>query len=98
MKKPDYVDTYCEVDEQELDVRVEYDSSPPEPNVNWGGDFEIVGVFPIWYGKASKAHMQDVMSDAELAWLVEHVQELLDGMNDPDARGDYEFDLRKDEG
>ena len=98
MKKPNYIDTYCEVDEQELDVRVEYDSSPPEPGVNWGGDFEIVGVFPFMAGKAVKTDMQGVMSDAELAWLAEHVQELLDGMNDPDVKADYLHDLRRDEG
>ena len=35
--------TYVEVDEEELDgVEVNCDTSPAEPDVNWGGSFEIL--------------------------------------------------------
>ena len=33
--------TYVEVNDVELDVVVFYDTSPAEPDVNWGGDLNI---------------------------------------------------------
>ena len=37
-----YVWTYVEVGGEELEpVQVWYDSSPPEPDVNWPGGFEV---------------------------------------------------------
>ena len=41
--------TYVELDGEELDVEVNYDASPAEPSVGFGGDLEIESV--IYQGK-----------------------------------------------
>ena len=45
MSRPDYMDTYCVCDGEDLDhVNVWVDSSPAEPDVNWHGSFEVTAV------------------------------------------------------
>ena len=41
--------TYVELDGEELDVEVNYDASPAEPDVNWPGGLDIESV--IYQGK-----------------------------------------------
>ena len=44
-KTPDYWITYVELGDVEIDdVKVYYDSSPPEPDVNWAGGLDIESV------------------------------------------------------
>ena len=68
----DYWITYVEVDEQEYDgCRVDFDSSPPEPDVNFWGDLEITSV------DFKGTDLLDKMSKAELDNLLERTDEYL---------------------
>ena len=43
--RPDYRDTYCLCDGEDMNhVNVWVDSSPAEPDVNWHGSFEVTSV------------------------------------------------------
>ena len=68
----DYWITFVEIGEVEYDgCRVDFDSSPPEPDVNFGGDLEITSV--EFKGK----DLLDKMSKAELDNLLERTDEYL---------------------
>ena len=71
-KVGDYWDTFAEVAEVELHpVRVFFDSSPPEPDVNWGGGLDL---------ESAEYHGRDVlpdMSQAEEEALLERLSEHL---------------------
>ena len=86
-----YWDTTCEVQEVELDpVRVFYESSPPEPDVNWGGDLEITGV--EYQGR----EVGILMSVAEQRALLDSLNDYLNGLGEDDGYGDYLYDQMKD--
>ena len=70
-------DTYVEHDGTEFDVKVHWEASPAEPDVNWPGSFEVTSV---WY--EDEGDIIDDLSAAELADLTERMQEL--AFPDPD--------------
>jgi hypothetical protein len=76
----------------ELPINISWEATPPEPDVNWPGSLEITSVL------FSKVELIGYLSDQHIEEMQREVQEHLDGMNDPDALGDYLYDLRKDEG
>jgi len=76
----------------ELPIILSWEATPPEPDVNWPGSLEITSVL---FGRAE---LIDYLSDQDIEEMQREVQEHLDSTNDPDALGDYLYDLRKDEG
>ena len=68
----DYIESYAEVGEIELNpVKIWYDLSPAEPDVNWGGDLEITSV--EYQGK----DVLPDMSAAEVDAVLQQVSEFL---------------------
>jgi hypothetical protein len=63
-------DTWVEVDGVELDVAVFFDSSPAEPDVNWGGDLDITAVY-----FQDEGCMLEAMSEDETEALYTRVEE-----------------------
>ncbi len=64
--------TYVEVGEQELDpCTVNFDSSPPEPDVGFGGDLEIESV--IYQGVDLLGKMSKAEEDNLLERLNDHL-------------------------
>ena len=84
------VDTFVDMDNEEREVIAYWESSPAEPDVNWGGDFEVTQV------KAQGIDITDLLSDDELQQLTYRVQEHVNDMYDPDAYGDYLYEQEKD--
>ena len=82
--------TFVEVDEVELDpCTVNFEKSPAEPQINWGGDLYILAVMHAGedvYGRMS-AKERDYLLDR----LSDHLRDGYD-----DGYGDYLYDLRKD--
>ena len=76
-------DTYAEIDEVELDVMVFYNTSPAEPDVNWGGSCDVTGVY-----FEDEGCMMEAMSDEEIDTLEQRVLEHENSINDPDNQ-DY---------
>ena len=76
----------------DLPVTLSWEATAPEPDVNWPGSLEITSVL---FGRAE---LIDYLSDQDIEEMQREVQEHLDSTNDPDALGDYLYDLRKDEG
>lgn len=83
--------TYVEVDEVELaPCTVNYESSPAEPDVNWGGDLDVLSV--IHNGVDVYPKMSARERDHLLERLSDHLADSYD-----DGYGDHLYDLRKDE-
>jgi len=83
--------TFVEVDEQELDpCTVNYESSPAEPDVNWGGDLEVLSVIH------NGLDVYPQMSARERDYLLDRLGDHLIDMADDSGYGDYLHDLRKD--
>jgi hypothetical protein len=60
--------TYCEIDGVEHDpVEVYVDASPAEPDVNWGGSFDVTSV------TAKGRDLMESMTDAEIESLTERL-------------------------
>ena len=62
-------DTYVEIDGEELEVTVEYEVSPAEPDVNFAGSLDLCAVL---HGKED---LIDKISSEETDRLVERVSE-----------------------
>jgi len=86
------VTTYCEAGGDYFDdVVVFCEIEPPERDVNWQGGVTIN------YVKAPDGRdLMTVMTGYEVSELEERMLE--DAYPDPDAYGDYLYQLRKDEG
>ncbi len=82
--------TWAIIDGVEQDVCVYWESSNPEPDVDWAGGL----VINAYYEDGSDASAD--MSLAELADLLERVERDL-GEYDDDGYGDYLYDQRKDD-
>lgn len=63
-KNPKFVETYVTIGGIEYLVAVEYDHSPPEPHVNFGGDIEVISA---WHEK--NGDLISVLSDDEYEQL-----------------------------
>ena len=86
------IDTWATVCGVELDVAVEVDISPAEPDVGFAGDMCVCAVS---YGDTGC--VMDQMSDSELEDLTERVDGEISRMDDPaDARADYLYEQRRD--
>ena len=71
-KNPDYLETYVEVNEEELDpCKVWFDASPAEPDVNWPGGLEIEMI------EYKGEDITDHVGGAELDSLAERIEEYL---------------------
>jgi hypothetical protein len=82
--------TFVEVDEQELDpCTVNFEASEPEPDVNWGGDLQVLSV--IHNGLDVYPQMSARERDYLLDRLGDHLRDGYD-----DGYADYLYDLRKD--
>lgn len=91
-KQPDYWETTIEVDEVELDpVQVYYEASEPEPDVNWGGDLDVLSV--IHKG----VDVMPLLSVAELDRLRDDLGDHLNDLGSDDGYGDYLYDRMKDD-
>ena len=75
-------DTYCEVKGVECDVCVHYYTSPAEPDVNWGGDLEITGVYFEDEGDIS-GQMTSEEHEQLMMRLNEYENDRHDPYNDP---------------
>ena len=73
--------TYAEVAEVERDVIVYYDTSPAEPDVNWGGDLNIQSV--ECDGKDVWSQMSTEERNDLLERLNDHENDRHDPNNDP---------------
>jgi hypothetical protein len=83
--------TFVEVGEQELDpCTVNFESSPAEPDVNWGGDLEVLSVIH------NGLDVYPQMSARERDYLLDRLGDHLIDMADDSGYGDYLHDLRKD--
>jgi hypothetical protein len=84
--------TWCEVQGVECDVVVSFDASPPEPDVNWGGDLALTEV-----SLKTGGSVINEMTEPEFEALQERVDEYLNEMDDPrEDYGDYLYDQKKD--
>lgn len=71
-KVPSYIFTYVSVGDVEHDnVQVHFDSSPPEPDVNWPGGFELECAM------LNGHDLMEDMTDEEIEQLSMRVQEEL---------------------
>ena len=71
-KHGDYWDTYCEAAEVELDnCRVFFDSSPPEPDVGYGGGLDLESV--EYQGRDVLPDMSKAEEEGLLERLSEHL-------------------------
>ncbi len=95
MKKRKYAHgffTSVEIDDVEYAVEVHYDSSGPEPDVNWAGGVEIESVIH----RSSDLDLTDRLSEAQLDVIA---QEIVEHESDAIyAHADHLYDLRKEEG
>ncbi len=95
MKKRKYAHgffTSVEIDDVEYAVEVHYDSSGPEPDVNWAGGVEIESVIH----RSSDLDLTDKLSEAQLDAIA---QEIVEHESDAIyAHADHLYDLRKEEG
>ncbi len=95
MKKRKYAHgffTSVEIDDVEYAVEVHYDSSGPEPDVNWAGGVEIETVIH----RTSDLDLTDRLSSAQLDAIA---QEIVEHESDAIyAHADHLHDLRKEEG
>ncbi len=95
MKKRKYAHgffTSVEIDDVEYAVEVHYDSSGPEPDVNWAGGVEIESVIH----RSSDLDLTDRLSEAQLDAIA---QEIVEHESDAIyAHADHLYDLRKEEG
>jgi len=66
------VKTYVELDGEELDVVVHWESTPPEPDVNWPGSFDVTSVRCEVRGE-----VLDSLLDEEFDSLRDRVMELV---------------------
>jgi len=83
--------TFVEVDEVELDpCTVNFEASEPEPDVNWGGDLQVLSVIH------NGLDVYPQMSDRERDYLLDRLGDHLIDMADDSGYGDYLHDLRKD--
>ena len=83
--------TFVEVDETEMDpCTVNYDCSPPDPSVNWGGDLDVLSVIH------NSVDVYPRMSARERDSLLDRLSDhLRDGCGD--VYGDCLYDMRKDD-
>ena len=88
-KRTPTLNTWVELGDQELDVVVEYEVSPPEPDVNYGGGVDITSVLT-----RDGTEIVERLSERQIADLVDQVGEV--STDDYYARGDWEYDQRKD--
>ena len=72
--------TYVELDGEELDVEVNYDASPAEPDVNWPGGLDIESV--IYQGK----DIFGKLTKEEVDNLLERTSEYLNTYGSEDPR------------
>jgi len=94
-KTRDYWETWVTVGEIELGgCRVFFDSSPPEPDVNFGGDLEVTSL--EWRGRDVYHDMSPAEEEALLVRLEEHLSGEDDGYSDYlyEQRRDYELEQR----
>ena len=70
-KMPNYVNTYTELDGEEVYVKVYFDSSPAEPDVGWPGGFELECVELL-----DGTEIIEKLEPAELESLSMRVQEM----------------------
>jgi hypothetical protein len=70
-------DTYCEINGVECDVKVTWESSPEEKDVNWSGSFEVNGV---WF--EDQGNLINKMTTDELESLEQRMLE--ENYPDPD--------------
>ena len=91
MKKNQH-ETWAEVQGVECDVICSYDSSPPEPDVNWGGDFTLTEV-----SLKTGGSVIDEMTDQEIEDLTERVENDLNDLGSDDGYGDYLYDRMVDD-
>jgi len=71
-KTPDYHETYVEVDGEEIDcVKCYFESSEPEPDVGWAGDFQLLSVM---HGEVD---IMDKLEQAEIDQLEMRIIEYL---------------------
>lgn len=95
MKKRKYAQgflTSVEVDDVEYAVEVHYDSSGPEPDVNWAGGVEIESVIH----RSSDLDLTDRLSEDQLDAIAQEIVE--DESDAICAHADHLHDLRKEEG
>ena len=90
--RPDFLDTYCVCNGVDMNhVNIWVDSSPAEPDVNWGGSYEVTEVELL-----DGTSIFDKMLPEEVTALEERLYE--EECNGAEDYGDYLYDLRKDEG
>ena len=80
--------TTVEIDGFEHDVAVFWESSPPEPDVNWPGGLEITAVF-----HEDNGCLMDELSDEQITALESEAE---GEPVDDDGYGDYLYDQEKD--
>jgi len=69
------------------DVEVIYETSPPEPDVNWPGGCDVLSV--TW----GEQELLDDMTSREVDELIDQIATSYDP---DDGRADYEYECRKD--
>ena len=85
------VDSYIEIDGEEILVRCGVDYSPAEPDV---GIFDAgIEVYSVWH---ENKDIIGTLSDEQLDELTQRIWDDECDRHDHDARGDYLYDLRKD--
>ena len=71
-------ETYVWIEDDEIEVTVEYETSPAEPDVNWAGGMDICTVTD------SKGNdIYDKISSVEMDNLIDRVTEWENDVNDP---------------
>lgn len=84
--------TTIEIDDVELDpVKVYYESSPPEPDVNWAGGLEILSVI------YQDEDVMPKMSEKEIDALHDRLSDQLSWNAQDDGYGDWLYDCRRDD-
>ena len=78
-----YLDTYLELEGVENEVRVHYESSPDEPDVNYFGGVEINSVILMGWD------VLWLMNEAERDALYQRVYEYENDRWDPSNYGDF---------
>ena len=84
--------TSVEVDDVEYAVEVHYESSAPEPDVNWAGGVEIESVIHHTSDLDLTDRLSEDQLDAIAQEIVEHESDAIY------AHADHLYDLRKEEG
>lgn len=86
------INTYVEINGEEENISVELEYSPPEPDVNFAGGIEIVGVW-CEDTEVSGQLTEQAFEDLEQRMVDEYTTGVSD---DIDERADWEYEQRKD--